>query len=86
MSELVDEVEDQGRYAIVSEVRREPGQQGLTVGRGEYLLVVHRHLAPGQVLELLDHQLRFMSVQAGIVVVPPPCRDSEWQAPRGTDR
>ena len=74
VGELVDEVEDQRGDAVLGEVRRQTAEQAVAVGGGEHLLVMHRHLAAGQLLELLGQELGLVGVETGLLVVGPPPR------------
>src|SRR6185312_9407152 len=74
VGELIDKVEDQRRHTVLSQVRREPPEQSVTISGGEDFLVVHRYRAPGDFLELFGEQLRLVGVETGLLLVGPPPR------------
>ena len=72
VGQLVDEVEDQRRHPVLRQVRRQPAEQSLAVGGGEHLFVAHRHLAPGELAEVLLQQRLLVGVEADSSSRPPP--------------
>src|SRR5207247_1121321 len=73
--ELVDEVEHQGRHAVLREVRRELAEQLRPVVRREQLLIAHGHRLAEQVRELLAQELGLVRVQAFFIRgLAPPLR------------
>jgi len=62
VGELVDEIEDQGGDAVLGEMARQTLEQAFAIGRGEDLLVAHRHVAAAHLAQLLDQQLGLMRV------------------------
>src|SRR6266513_2035222 len=72
--QLIDEVEHQGRDAVLGKVRREAAHQ-LALARAEQLLVPHRDRPSHELRQLLGQELALVRVEALFVGrLPPPRR------------